>query len=103
MRLPNTVQVGGYSYTIDTSEQASLELQNKSCYGDHSSFLKRIRLDNGAPQQQLDNDFLHEILHAVDHVYFDRKTDEAVLCGLANGLHQVFNQLGIHFEVKRGK
>ena len=103
MRLPNTVQVGGYSYTIDTSEQAALELQDKVAYGDHSSSLKRIRLNRKATQQQLDNDFLHEAMHAVDHVYFDGKTGEAVLCGLANGLHQVFNQLGIHFELKRGK
>ena len=101
MKLPGTIQVGGFTYTIDSSEQAALELENKNCYGDHSSLLKRVRLNRNASQQQLDNDFLHEILHAVNHVYFDGKTDEAVLCGLTNGLQQVLNQLGIHFEVKR--
>lgn len=99
MRLPGTIKVGGYSYSIDVSEEACLDLESKVAFADHSNLLKRIRLNRRATPQQIDNDFLHETLHAIGHVYFDDELDEKTVSALANGLQQVLGQLGIHFEI----
>ncbi len=100
MKLPANVQIGGYTYTIDLSDQAANELESKAAFADHSNLLKRIRLNSRATQQQMDNDFIHETLHAIGHVYFDDDLDEKVVSGLANGLQQVLGQMGIHFTLK---
>ncbi len=98
MKIPGSITVGGYSYTVDIGESAALDLESKIAFADHSNLLKRIRLNSRATQQQMDNDFIHETLHAIGHVYFDDDLDERVVSGLANGLQQVLNQLGVHFE-----
>ena len=98
MKVPENIEIGGFTYKIEMSEETSAEMESKRCYADTSHYLKRIRLSNRCSNQQMTNDFLHEVLHCVSYIYSDDSVNEETIVVLANGLHQVFNQLGVVFD-----
>ncbi len=98
--LPDTIKIGGYDYTIVSSNELNKELNATARYADSNDCLRRIRLSTDTSEQQTSNDFIHECLHQADSVYNSHKLDETAVTQITNGLHQVFEQLGIRFVVK---
>lgn len=95
--VPKTIEIGGFNFDIVTGGDTARELQAKQVYGDSSSFLKRIRVDNQMSEQQVMNDFIHEVIHCVNDVYGGGGSPlkEHQVSLLANGLHQILKHLGI--------
>ena len=96
IKLPQKLRIGGFDYTIEIADK---ELESKKVLGDVSHYLKRIRLRSDVSDQELLNDFLHEVLHSIDYVFNDDRTEEGTITVLANGLHQVLSQLGIEVNI----
>ena len=97
IEVPETIKIGGYDYSIEASAELNKELNATSRYADSNDCLRRIRLSTDTSEQQTSNDFIHECLHQVDSVYNGPSLSENNVKQLANGLHQIFEQLGIRF------
>jgi hypothetical protein len=98
--LPASIKVGGLDYTVQYSPEMDKELRGGECFGDHNYWLQRIRLRMDLQPQGLTQSFIHEILHAVDAVYLNKQLSENTIDPIAQGLTQVFEQLGIRFVLK---
>jgi len=91
-RIPKKLKVGGLTYRI---EFPHLFVENTGYLGLHILDDLVIRLGlfhNGIQinQQVLYATFIHEMLHAIDHIYCARSIDnEDIIDRLANGLYQV--------------
>ena len=103
IKIPASIKIGGYDYEIEVSEYHTTELRDNSNWGEHSERQRRIRFDPTALPQQISQTFLHEIIHAVDAVYQGRKLTEDSTHAIANGLLQVFEQLGVRFIPSSGE
>lgn len=97
IELPRTIKVGGFTYTIEVSAEHDRDLQGRALWAEHSGALKRIRVDSQCSSEQFAESFGHELLHALDCVYNNNKLTEEDTNGLAQGLFQVLEQLGIRF------
>ncbi len=97
IKIPSIIKVGGFDYTVEVSESHNKELSANSNWGEHSGMLRRIRISSECSPQQFSQTFMHESLHAIDTVYQDGKMNEVATSALANGLLQVFEQLGVRF------
>jgi len=95
--IPGSIKVGGFDVSIEMSPETDKELDAKNVYGDYTSSLKRIRLSSNYDGHQISSAFIHEALHAIDDIYNGYDLPEKVNEVLANGLHQLFEQLGIKF------
>ena len=101
--IPASIEIGGFTYRIDTSEEANKDLFQRGSEGTCSGQERCIRLKTRfVSEQELTNTFTHELLHSVGQVYLNDKLTEKQVSGLANGLHQIFNQLGIRFCLEMG-
>ena len=99
MIIPKEIDVGGYTFKVRCDYETTQQLIADGHDGEHSYARKILRFRNDLPQQEVDNLFLHEILHAIDGQYCAAELEEKQVLRLANGLHQVFNQLGISFSL----
>lgn len=99
--VSDIIKVG--CFDIAVLEDSKGEVKAKSVYGDFSSLFMRIRIDGDLLPQQLSSAFLHELIHAIDWVYCGDRLDETQASGLAHGLTQVLEQLGIRFVLKEGE
>jgi len=97
--LPAAIKIGGLNYKIEMNEVADRELDARREYGAACSMLKRIRVRSNMDDQQFNLTFLHELVHVIDDVYVGDELSERQIGRIANGLYQVFEQLGISFEV----
>lgn len=97
IKIPDTIKIGGFDYKIRTDDEAARSLQASSLVGEHSAIELVLRLHPLQVPQQFSNTFIHEILHGVDRVYNGGSLTEQQSSVLANGLHQIFEQLGITF------
>ena len=97
IKIPKSIQMGGFDYTIETGKKVSSELNSRGAWGVTAQDLLTIRLDYNASPQQLSNTFLHESIHAIDHIYLQDVLKDDQVAVIANGLHQLLEQLGIRF------
>ena len=96
IKIPEKVKVGGFDYKIEMGGKVNLDLQADASWGKCANQLRRIRLDDSINSSQLSETFIHEALHAIEDIYV-ANADEHCISALANGLHQVFEGLGIRF------
>lgn len=79
MKIPKKLKVGGITYEITFNPK------------EHTSYLDReaniINLNPRLSHEQIRIALFHEILHAINCAI----TDEVLIEGLANGLHQVLH------------
>ena len=97
IKIPKTIKIGGFDYTIEINPEQDRELQSNNNYGECAHDLRRIRFRSNLSEPQFAASFLHETLHAVDGIYCNYKLSEDENSQLSNGLFQVFEQLGIRF------
>ena len=91
MRIPKKVKVGGHWYKVHIG-YIFKERFDRS--GDTDSDIKEIRIAKETlgvplPKSQVEQVFIHEILHAIDWVYNSDELEEKQIKRLAEGLYQV--------------
>ncbi len=96
IKLPESIKVGGFDFKIDLSESRSKELTCANLAGQERTEPYDISIKIDMSPQQFSNTFIHEAIHAVDSIYRPDLEEKQVLV-LTNGLHQIFEQLGIRF------
>uniref|UniRef100_A0A6M3IG10 Peptidase n=1 Tax=viral metagenome TaxID=1070528 RepID=A0A6M3IG10_9ZZZZ len=94
IKLPKTIKIGGFDHSIIMDGE---DCDNSGAWGLYSFRRKTITLDSGLTPQHLSCEFIHELLHGVDQVYNGASLSEDTVKAMANGLHQVFEQLGVRF------
>ena len=95
MKIPDKILVGGHTYEVVVGNDRGLE--SEGLRGSHSGFLRKIELRSEMSDEELSCTFIHEILHAINEVYINSVLIEREVDGLANGFHQVLEQLGVRF------
>jgi hypothetical protein len=96
--IPHSVEIAGFTYSIEANGQHSNDLMAKNCWGDCANALRRIRLDVGLMSpDQLRNTFLHELLEAINVLYCNESLNHRQLTNVGNGLAQVLKSIGIEF------
>ena len=96
IRDGDKIKIGSLDFDIEINSEADVELDSKQMYGTCDSFIRRIRVSSRLDNQRFSATFLHEVMHAITDVW-RVGLDEADNARLANGLHQVLDQLGIRF------
>ncbi len=102
IKIPQSIKVGGFTYTIKLDKNNRV-LRSENRYGQCSYTDREILVETEFSRDQTNQTFLHEILHSVDSVYNNTALCDEVVDRLSNGLHQIFDQLGVNFiqdEVK---
>lgn len=95
--IPRKVKIGGFDYTVVADGKADRELSGLNWVGSESLNDQRIQIHTNQSPQGTSNTFLHEITHAINRIYNNGKLCEEDVNQVANGLHQVMEQLGIRF------
>lgn len=111
MKIPKLVKIGGRDYRVIYPHK----FQDSHCvlYGLHDPGTQTIRLslkdEQGSDRhpQSIEHTLLHEIIHAIDAVYFGGKLSawdkgEDAIDQLAEGLMQVIKDNKLDFS-RRGK
>jgi len=89
MKLPKKVKVSYLDYIIEEMPLDVVVSESKHGDCDHAANLIRVQVACHSPQQQA-NTLLHEITHAMFHMYgISLKSEEAAVTGLANAWCQV--------------
>ena len=95
IKIPRQIDIGGHTYTIEFDDSLDVD---QSLWGKHSNRQLRIQIYPNLKPSNLTVCLIHELLHAIDTIYNDRKLDETVINGLSEGLNQVFKGLGIELD-----
>lgn len=99
IKIPRQVKLYELICLIKHGEAITAELQEKKYYG---LFLKDknaryILLDASQGSSDLSNTFIHECLEFINQSTLDRELKHRHMVAISNGLHQIFEQLGIRF------
>lgn len=87
MKLPETVKVGPFTYRVEDYTWAPDDDQIGGC----DTLKLVISIDIKAPVMSVKNTLLHEIMHAIYHLYDLESCDgeEDVVMRMANGMQMV--------------
>uniref|UniRef100_A0A6M3LRK1 SprT-like domain-containing protein n=1 Tax=viral metagenome TaxID=1070528 RepID=A0A6M3LRK1_9ZZZZ len=96
VQIPASIKVGGFDYNIKIDVKTDEELKGHGWRGSQCEYSRDIEIMSTLRPQEFSSIAIHELLHAVSLVYgVDLcEHDNGVL---ANGLHQVMEQLGVRF------
>ena len=95
--VPNEIQVGSFKYSIHFDEALT------DAYGRRIALRQLILL---APDNTPTHNFvslLHEILHVANDHFCNSKVEEERIDGLAEGLTQALQSMGIEFDFSQIK
>ncbi len=95
------VKIGAHHYSIKTGKVITERLKEASYYGRCYNTDKQLFVDGTLIESKFNETVIHEMLHAVNEVYCNSKVSESKIDGLANGLTQAFDSLGITFKKKK--
>lgn len=87
MKIPKTVKIGPFDYSIKMVKV--LENMGET----HNDDLA-IKLNKALKAQVMEETFVHELCHAINHVYCNRELDEGEIRQLSLGVYQVFKDNG---------
>ena len=97
IKIPKEIKVGGSDYTIKVDDVTLSYLKDHSNRGECSHRNRIIGLDNSQSPQDFSETFIHECCHAVDTIYCNDELSEWQIRGIASGLHQILEELGVRF------
>jgi len=100
VQLRSEIDVGSFTYELRHGKAVTDDLASGTRFSEISGYLKRISLDDTLSEQQQDNDFIHEVVHAINQVYLDGELEERQVKCVSNGFHQVLKQLGVTFRLQ---
>jgi len=101
IEIPNTLEIAGYTYNVLYNKDITIKLLEDCKKAGILYGSREIHFDYRSDNQEISNGFIHEILHGVDQYYNNHELNEDTIERMANGLHQIFNQLGIEFILKK--
>ena len=96
--LPDSVQVGAHTYTIELVNEAMMRswTDNEPGHVDHKNQI--IRLNDKLPHTGRITVLIHEILHIVSHAFSNGQLDEDVVDRISEGFGQALLSLGADFQ-----
>ena len=99
--VPSTIGIAGYDYWIVSNLETDQELYSKNVWADHCPWERRIRILSTLQGQEWSNSFIHEMMEAVANLYLAADMDHDKLSVITNGLHQVFENVGVRFVPRK--
>lgn len=96
------IKVGGYRYAVRTGKTINTRLKEGDYWGRCYHKECEILVDNSGSELLMSSHIIHETVHAIDQC-FKTKLSESQVSRLANGIHQVLEELGIRFTIKGRK
>ena len=94
MKIPKSIKVGGRIYSVRFVKH----LWRRSGFKGHIVFdTQEIELDDEIGEADVFTIFLHEAIHAIDKIFGENNLEESKVNMLAEGLYQVFSDMGITF------
>ena len=97
INITEGINVGGFHYKVDMSEEAHRMLLSEANYGHCDGRNKIIRIDKGESEAENSETFIHEMLEAVNKTYCTSKLDHDLLSQISCGIHQVMEGLKVRF------
>ncbi len=97
VKIPKRLRVAGHTYKISINTRTDKGLDSEHYRGVHSDLLRTIEIKSNLSEEETSCTFLHECIHAVDVTYCASHLAEDDIRSLANGLHQILEQLGVRF------
>lgn len=101
--ISHGIKVGAHHIPIKYGEAVTERLKEGSFYGRCYNTEKQILIDGTLLENKFNEAVIHEIIETVNNVYYDSKVPHRSICGLANGLTQAFDSLGITFKKENKK
>jgi len=92
MKIPKKIKIAGHWYKVKWDDKG---LTQKNLIGDVNNDFKEIRLcrhfksKRARVKSEIEETFLHEILHAIDKNYNNNSLSEKATNRLSQGLYQV--------------
>ena len=87
MKIPKKLKICGLDYTIVLLKDLHLD---EGLAGQHDGDKQIIRLQNrGYHSQAIEQNFFHEVTHAINSNYLNGKLDEDIVDSISNGIYQV--------------
>lgn len=87
MKIPETVRVCGLDYKVIKSESLAIK---DGLTGSHNPETLVIEVHNHfAGPARMEQVFFHELVHAIDEHYMNKKLEEDQVNALGNGIYQV--------------
>ena len=94
MKIPESIKVGGRIYGIDFIKG----LWQRTGFKGHIIFnTQEIEIDGDISEADMHTIFLHETIHAIDKIWGNNDLSESQVNMVAEGLYQVFSDMGITF------
>lgn len=97
MKIPKKVKIGGHWFKV-LFPYKFIERSDVDGHTDMDTFEIKIANGDGVSQKLADSKimelFLHEIIHAIDHVYNASQLDEKTVRRLGQGLFQFMSDNG---------
>jgi len=93
MKIPNKIKIAGHNYKVKFDDE---RLGKKGLVGQCNEDFKEIRIckyynsKRARVKSEIEETFMHEILHAVNRNYNNSSLSEKAIDRLSNGLYQVF-------------
>jgi hypothetical protein len=94
MKIPEKFVVGGFTYKV-------VFIDKLDCLGQTFADGLEIQLKSDLQPEVLEETFLHEMLHAINHVYCCRSMKETDIRQMSLGLYQVQKDNNIFKEKKK--
>jgi len=92
MKIPDKIKVAGHYYKVIWDDKG---LVKKGLVGNCNNDFKEIRIckyyknTRARAKSEIEETFMHEIIHAVDKHYNSNSLSEKAIDRLSNGLYQV--------------
>ncbi len=99
IKLPKEIKIGGFIYTVKWDSETQRILNNLNYKGACDNAHRTIELLVKQSPEDFNNTCLHEFVEAVNNIWCGDKIEHEDITNLINGLHQIFEQLEIHFKV----
>ncbi len=95
IKIPDKIQIGGHYFSVVVDE--GLSSDGNRAKVDYRRLV--ISIHPNRKDSIKSEAIIHEVLHAINTVYLNNQIDsEDIIEPLAEGLWQVFEQLGIEFD-----
>ena len=94
MKIPKKVRIAGHNYKILWDDKG---LSKKRLIGNMNNDFKEIRLckyyksSRARAKSEIEETFIHEIMHGIDKYYNNNSLSEKALDRLSTGLYQVIS------------
>ena len=102
MKIPKKVKIGQFTYQVKFISDELRDDDGHRLFGQSRHATKEIILDKNAGQTQVEETFIHEVIHCLDAVYkfSDKDISELIIERMGTSLHQFILQNKEVFETK---